>query len=169
MLGIVLIYTISISYIMIFEEREGARPRDGITVTHSEHIDVGSMEFFFVTTRDPNSIEMRFHTYPNQNIVKPAMIGIYFPYKLDLDETYNSKYVDYTTWYKEEFEHGTVFVKQLSCPNRDECDLFESDQVKFLLPPDLTFDSQNNYRHSIKIKFSNPGGKAYDVFGKYPG
>lgn len=154
-------------YFLALEEREGARPRDGITVVHSEHIDIGSMEFYFITTRDPNLIELRFNTSPNQNIVKPAILGIYFPYKVNLDKTYNTKNVDYSSWYEEEFDNGKIFIKQLSCQSQDNCDLSENDQVKFILDPEITFDSLNIYRHNVKIKFDNPGGKGYDVFGKF--
>ena len=118
-LAISLIYVIMIPFFTTSEEKEGVRPKDGISVIHSDHIDVDNIAFYFVTTRDPNLIELRFHTNPNQYIIKSAMIAIYFPYEVTLDRTYNTKYVDYSTWYEEDYGNGKMFVKQLICTTKD--------------------------------------------------
>lgn len=167
-LGAGLVLSSIVPYFMNLVETEGARPRDGITLVHSKHIDVSSTQFYFVTTRNQDFIEVRFSTNPNDNNPRSAMVGIYFPYKVELNMTYNEKYTDFATWYKEEYgEHSTIFVKNYSCNNVNECDLWEDNQVQFILPLNLKFDSQNVYRHSIKVKFDSPGGKGLDVFGRF--
>lgn len=174
--GITLLVGFVIPYVIPFEEREGARPRDWITVVRSEHIEINSLEIYFITTRDPNLIEMRLTTGHDQDflfehgseaLLKSGIVGIYFPYDVILDRSYNHSSVDFSTWHSEPSGNGVVFVKQILCQPDGDCYLSDSDQVKFLMKPDIKFDSQSNYRHSVKIKFDHPGGKAVDVFSKF--
>lgn len=174
--GITLMVAFVVPYAITFEEREGVRPRDGITVVRSEHIEIDSLEFYFITTRDPNLIEVRLNTSPDQDflfkhgyqaLLKPGIVGIYFPYDVTLDMDYNPASIDFSTWYSEPYGNGVVFVKQISCQSQSDCHLSENDQVRFIMQPNKKFDSQSIYRHSIKIKFEHPGGKAINIFGKF--
>lgn len=174
--GITLAVAFVVPYAVTFEEREGARPRDGITVVRSEHIEIDSLEFYFIATLDPNLIEVRLNTLPDQEflfeqgyeaLLKPGIIGIYFPYDVTLDTDYNPASIDFSTWYSEPNGNGVVFVKQIPCQSKSDCYLSENDQVRFIMEPGTKFDSQSIYRHSVKIKFDHPGGKAIDVFGKF--
>lgn len=172
-IGLSIILAISLVYVIVeplfttVQEKEGVRPKDGISVTYSDHIDVNSMAFYFVTTRDPNLIELRFNTHRDQDVKQPGMVAIYFPYNVTLDKSYNSKYVDYSTWHEEDYLNGKIFVKYLDCPSEDDCNLNSDDQIQFTLEPGSTFDSLNTFRHSVKIKFDNPGGKGYEVIKQF--
>ena len=167
-LGVGLAYSSIITFFVTIEVSEGARPRDGISVTHSSHIDINSMVFYVITTRDPNLIEVRFYTNPNVNTLKPGIVGIYFPYKVELDKEYNTKYTDFTNWYKDDsYKHGTAFVRNFTCNDKNECNLYQDVQVRFILNPEVKFDSKNIYRHSIKMKFDDTVGEARDFFEKF--
>jgi len=149
------------------EEKEGARPRDGITIGHSNFLTIDSMSMYVVTTRDPNLIELRLNVIPNTQTTENGMVGIYFPYKVELDRNHMAKLVNYTNWYEEEYQQGTAFVRYLPCENNPDCNYWINDQVKFYLEPEQTFDSINTYTHSVKLRFDNTVSKSRDFFERF--
>lgn len=166
-LGVGLLFSLVIPYMISLQDREGARPRDGIVVVRSNHIDINSMSFY-VVTRDEHYIEVRMSTSPNISPLKEGILGIYFPYKVELDREHMADFVDYTNWIENnDYEYGTAFVRNFPCVDKTECNLYANDQVVFNLKPNEKFDSKNIFRHNIKLKFDNTAGEPRDFFHEF--
>lgn len=131
-----------------FNDREGLRPREGVSIGRNENINLGDIDFYIVNTRDTDSIEIRFHAkFLDPNSI--GKIGIYFPYKVDMISNSSG-------WEKADIDSGTAFMKKYSCDKGKYCNTFFNEQPIFTLTPEHSkFDSKNRYKHGIKVTFDH--------------
>jgi len=162
---------ISFSYFVLLplltpdEEIEGVRPRDGISLVHSDHIDISSISYYVITTREPNFIEVRFNTKPHDTDIKPGIVGIYFPYDLELNKNHMVEFNDYSNWHERKFEYGTAFVKNYTCSSvEDDCSLWSDPQVQFILNENEKFTSKNSFNNNIRMLIDSSVSDARDFF-----
>ncbi|WP_268543671.1 hypothetical protein [Candidatus Nitrosotenuis cloacae] len=161
-----LTFVIVSQYFTADEKREGVRPREGITVVHSDNINV-DMNFYFVAAKEPNRIFVRISTSPIANTLpRESMVGIYFPYPVKINHDYDPKH-DHGDWDKQSQGYVTMFAKQIPCKNWDDCKLVGNDEIEFILDQNMRFDSKDAYRHGIKIKFENAGNVGTDFFSQF--
>ena len=144
-----------------FNEREGIRPREGISIVHNDNMNLNNIAFYIVNTRETDLIEVRFYA----KFLDPTSIGkvgIYFPYKIDLTS-------DSSGWEKAEIDSGTAFMKKYSCSEEVFCIIdFDEQHIFTLTPKNSKFDSKNRYNHGIKVKFDHTvPSDADDFFRDY--
>ncbi len=152
-----IILVISIFLDPVFDERDGLRPREGISIGHNEAIQMDKIEFYIINTRDIDSIELRYDMRFN-NTFTIGKVAIYFPYSVEM-------ITNMTGWEKVNVDSGTAFMKKYTCNENEYCKFFYNEQPKFELKPELSkFDTKNRFKHGIKVKFDSAEPPNADEF-----
>lgn len=141
----------------VLNERDGLRPRAGISIGHNEAIQMDRIEFFIVNTRDTDSIELRYDA-KFLDTYTVGKIGIYFPYKVEMT-------TDSTGWEKVDVDFGTAFMKKYVCKEDESCTIDLDEHPIFELKPESSkFDTKTRYKHGIKVKFDSALPSGVDEF-----
>lgn len=141
----------------VFEQREGLRPREGISLGYSDQIQMDDISLYIINTRETDSIELRYNArYLDPSI--PGKIGVYFPYSLKM-------ITNTTDWEAIELDSGTAFMKKYSCDENSYCKTNFNEQPIFELIPEFSkFDTKNRHNHGIKVGFDSAEPPESDEF-----
>lgn len=151
----ILIYAVSLD--PVYDQRDGLRPREGISIGHNDEIHMTDIKFYFINTRDTDSIELRYNMEYLEHSA-PGKVGIYFPYSIEI--TSNS-----TGWERVEVDSGTAFMKKYECDEEEYCKSHFNEQPIFTLTPEYSkFDTKNRHIHGIKIGIDNTDPPDADRF-----
>jgi len=129
------------------QDREGLRPREGISITHSEHIHLDTISFYVVTTRELHFIDVWYFPGFIQDNTKPGIVAVVFPYEGTLSP-------DTPEWESANFNTTSAFVKKYSCSVSNPC-FSGNDPERLTFVLDSKIDAKDQYRHGIKVKFDS--------------
>jgi hypothetical protein len=140
-----------------FNDRDGQRPREGISIGRNDSMNITRFEFYIVNARETDSIELRY----SADFLEPdgvGKVGIFFPYKVKM-------ITNSTGWDGKYVESGTVFMKKYTCNKEIYCkrNFFEQPQFE-IIHEKTKFDSKNRYKHVIKVAIDNTVEREPDDF-----
>lgn len=141
----------------VFDERDGLRPREGISIGHNEAIRMDKIDFYIINTRETDFIELRYNpVYLDQSLI--GKVGVYFPYKVEMIS-------NMTGWEKAFVDAGTAFMKKYACNGTESCRINYDEQLGFKLEPENSkFDKKTRFKHGIKVEFDSSKPPGADNF-----
>lgn len=140
----------------VFDERDGLRPREGISIGHNEAIQMEKIEFYIVNSRVTDTIELRYNPrYLDHSTI--GKVGVYFPYKVEM-------ITNMTGWEKADVDSGTAFMKKYTCDENSCLTDYDEQPIFKLKPENSKFDTKTRYKHVVKIKIDDTEPPGADEF-----